>query len=258
VRSKAIFILALAFATSFVSSIAPSPAFALTSSLEFKTLVDPTTSPQEILKLHFNRALAEHSYLYFFDTRDLKLFQAGLVIRARNFPGAGGELMVRARPLEPDDLDASWFEVYGMSCEMDATPLKSQSACSVRLPTATGAIDAVVTGAKPHQYIMKPDQEYFANDFGGYDGVARRVRTLGPVESWRWRVPNPAGWKVFAEYWLLPDGSEYIELSIRGLSSDQVKLEAALKKVIADTGVEQAPLTLNKTAAVLKTLTTIK
>lgn len=262
VNSKTINVrLALAVAISFATPLAsfvPSAARAENLPLEFKILIDTSKSNQILNKLKFNDLLAEHSYLHFFDTRDTRLFQAGLVIRARSFPGAGGELMVRARPLDPEDVDANWFDVEGFSCEMDATPLKSQSACSVRLPTTVGAIDAVVDGNKPLEHIMKSDQEFFANDFGGYDGVSRRVRPLGPIEAWRWRVPNAAGWRVNAEYWFLPNGTEYVELSVRGLSSDQAKLEAALSTVMKERGVEHAPLTVNKTAAVLKALTAIK
>lgn len=247
--SKTIIILAITLATSFArAEFLP---------LEFKVLVDTSTQTQVTLsKLKFSRVLAEHSYVYYYDTRDLKLFSAGLVIRSRSFPGAGGEVMVKAKPLEESDLDASWFDVPGLSCEIDAVPLKAQSSCSIRLPMPASSIDKVVTGHKPLDHILKPDQEFFANDFGGYDRVSARVRPLGPIESWRWRVPNSAGWRVMAEYWTLPSGASYIELSIKGLSMDHDKLEAALAKIISDTSVDRAPLTLNKTAATLKALST--
>ncbi|MES2964214.1 MAG: hypothetical protein V4760_10015 [Bdellovibrionota bacterium] len=240
----------------FSSVVTASFARAENLPLEFKIVLDRTVPVQTtIQKLKYNRVLADHSYIYFFDTRDLRLYSAGLYIRARNVAGAGGELMVKARPLEPGDLDASWFDVFGLACDIDATPLKAVPACSVRLPTAVGAIDSVIAGSQPLTHILKPDQEFFANDFGGFDSVSKRVRAWGPVESWRWRVPNEAGLRVMADYWELPNGDAYVELSIRGLSTDHANLEAAVRAVMKEKSVENASLKLNKTSAVLKSLT---
>ena len=244
-------ILALVVATSFVTPAAR----AENLPIDFKILVDLSKSNTILQDLGFSRLGAEKSNIYFFDTKDLKLFGAGLFIRARDNAGAGGEVMVKARPLEVGDLDESWYDVAGLGCEIDATPLKAIPSCSVRIPTNPGAIAVVVGGRQDLDYIMTPDQEFFANDFGGYDSVRARVKVWGPIAVWRWRVPNPSGWRVFAEYWLLPSGAEFVELSIQGMSTDSLRLEAALRTIMRDRKLDPAAISVNKTASALKALT---
>jgi len=250
-------ILPLCLSLVAVASVAtPIRARAESLPLEFKILLDTqNNSADKVAKqLSFSRAAAEQSNVYFYDTKDLKLFKADLYIRSREVRGANGEIMVKARPVDKDDVDPSWFRVNGFICELDGTQLKTIPSCTIRQNRSSRELDSVVNEQSPLSRVLTNDQQDFANDFGGFKSVESRVRPLGPITAWRWRLPSASGWKVDVEYWSLPNGDTYIELSIKGMQTDQEQLSDALAKFVKARGLDTAPLTLNKTSKVLKAL----
>src|SRR5262249_296603 len=60
--------------------------------------------------------------VFFFDTPDLDLDRAGVVLRARRSPGDRGDTVVKLRPVDPDHLPAEMREARAVSVEVDVLP----------------------------------------------------------------------------------------------------------------------------------------
>src|SRR5436190_898473 len=58
--------------------------------------------------------------VHFFDTPDLALQSAGVVVRGRRVQGKGDDTVVKLRPVVPDDMPASLRESTGFVVEVDA------------------------------------------------------------------------------------------------------------------------------------------
>jgi hypothetical protein len=60
--------------------------------------------------------------VFFFDTPELTLDRAGVVVRARRIQGKGGDSVVKLRPVVPDQLPASLRSLPNLVVEVDAMP----------------------------------------------------------------------------------------------------------------------------------------
>ena len=65
---------------------------------------------------------AQIRQVYFFDTPDLSLYKAGVVVRARRVQGKGDDSVVKLRPVEPDQLPKKLRKTRGFGVEVDAMP----------------------------------------------------------------------------------------------------------------------------------------
>ena len=73
-------------------------------SVELKVSVPASAHRATIQGLPGDPVDAQPRQIYFFDTPDLKLFQAGVVVRARRIAGGRGDTVVKLRPVEPDEI----------------------------------------------------------------------------------------------------------------------------------------------------------
>ena len=74
---------------------------------------------------------AQIRQVFFFDTPDLALDRAGVVVRARRVQGKVGDSVVKLRPVVPSELPKSLRKLPGFGVEVDAMP--GGFVCSGRL-----------------------------------------------------------------------------------------------------------------------------
>src|SRR4051812_40079122 len=72
--------------------------------VELKVIV-PQGHRGAIPALGFDPVEAEPRQTYFFDTPDLALNKAGLIVRARRSPRGKGDTVVKMRPIDPASID---------------------------------------------------------------------------------------------------------------------------------------------------------
>src|SRR5690242_21890754 len=73
-------------------------------SVELKVSVAPAFHRATIQGLPIDPVEAQPRQVYFFDTPDLALDNAGVVVRARRIQGGRGDTVVKLRPVQPDDI----------------------------------------------------------------------------------------------------------------------------------------------------------
>ncbi len=65
---------------------------------------------------------AQPRQVFFFDTPDLRLNQAGVVVRARRIQGGRGDTVVKLRPVVPDELPEELRKSPAFNVEVDVLP----------------------------------------------------------------------------------------------------------------------------------------
>src|SRR5215831_4751476 len=73
-------------------------------SIELKVTVPTSAYRTAVRGLRLDPLTAQIRQVFFFDTPDLRLNQAGVVVRARRISGREGDTVVKLRPVVPDEL----------------------------------------------------------------------------------------------------------------------------------------------------------
>ena len=216
---------------------------ALTShadSVELKlTVVDSEIRPA-VSGLGMDPLLAQIRQVFFFDTPDLRLNQAGVVVRARRVQGRGDDTVVKLRPIVPDQLHPSVRNAKTMVVEVDAMP--GGYVCSASFKGALGpgtAVKDVAAGERPIRKLYSKEQRAFYAAHAPEGLALDHLSVLGPINVVKLKF-TPKGLKrrLVAELWLYPDGERILELSTKCTPGETFQVAAETRAYLADRGVD--------------------
>src|SRR4051812_6718644 len=91
-------------------------------SVELKLTVPEGHQRSTIRALELDPLEAQIRQVFFFDTPELSLEQAGVVVRARRIQGKGADSVVKLRPVVPSELPADLRASSSFRVEVDALP----------------------------------------------------------------------------------------------------------------------------------------
>ena len=91
-------------------------------SVELKVSVPERDQRSAVAALGLDPLDAQVRLVHFFDTPDLALEQAGVVVRARRVQGKGDDSVVKLRPVVPAELPAELRRLPDFFVEVDAMP----------------------------------------------------------------------------------------------------------------------------------------
>ena len=158
----------------------------------------------------------ESRTVFFFDTPDLALFDAGLVLRARKKARDDDDSTVKLRPVDPATIDNSWLEIEDFAIEMDRVGDKEVISAKLGSIQDQGEIDDAIAGGRPLRKLFTADQERLIQEFGPADVGWDDLVAMGPIAVSKWTAEwDEFGHEVVVERWLLPDKSDLVELSIK-------------------------------------------
>ena len=191
---------------------------------------------------------AEIRQVVFFDTPDLALSKAGVVVRARRMQGGGGDTVIKLRPVNPATLSPEVRQSTSVKVEVDAMPKGFVCSASMKGKTKADDVRAVILGKMKIRDLFTKEQRAFykANAPDGLKLSALSV--LGPINLMKLEF-QPDGLKrnFVAELWMYPDGSRILELSTKappeGAFDLVARTRAFLKKKGLDLTAEQQPKT---------------
>lgn len=225
------------------------------ANLEYRTTVNTSADLSAALRaLDFQIATVEFSTLAFYDTPDLRLLNAGLVMFGEHREVKSDRVVVRAYSVRSNEVDTDLFKMRGFSCQVDAIRTKIEPSCQLVVQISKRALGDVATGRRDITSILSVDQELFANDFGGYERVSSRVTVLGPVGAWRWSVVNSAGRRFDCELWSVGSTSAVLEVSVHGALGATAQLSALMTSFLAERGLREGSLE-SRVAVILHALT---
>ena len=231
------------------------PAVAGVAGVEIKVTIRGDQELKGIRALELDEDSAEVRVIYFYDTPNLDLFNAGVVLRARLVKGDNDDSTVKIRPVEPAKVPQNWSELPGFKIEADSTG--DRVVCSASLTTVQkrDEIDDVAKGKRPIQKLYSPDQERFLSQFTPHPVDFAALKVLGPIRVLRWKTKHKRfEHELTCEEWRLPDGEDLLEVSIKVEPDRAATAGKAFENHLRELGLDPAGAQETKTRTALERL----
>ena len=229
------------------------------NSVELKLTVPATAHRATVQGLPLDPVEAQPRQVYFFDTPDLDLYKAGVVVRARRVQGGKGDTVVKLRPVVPDDLPAKLRRESMFNVEVDALPGGYVCSASFKGQTTGQQVwDSVGRKRKLSKIFSKGQRAFYASH--APDGLDMdSLVALGPTFILKARFTAHTAKKksapdrsIVTEVWLYPDGSRILELSTKCPPADTFKIAAETRDYLESQGVPINGVQETKTKAALQ------
>jgi hypothetical protein len=216
---------------------------ALTShadSVELKLTIPNTERRSTVTALGMDPLEGQIRQVFFFDTPDLRLNKAGVVVRARRVQGRDNDTVVKLRPIVPGDLPASVRNAKTMVVEVDAMP--GGYVCSASFKGTTGPGDPVkqvAAGDRAIRKLYSKAQRAFYEAHAPAGLGLDDLTVLGPINVLKLKfVPKGLNRKMVAELWLYPDGEQILELSTKCAPGEGFQVGVETRAFLAERGVD--------------------
>ena len=223
--------------------------------IEIKITVAEDDEERAYEALDIGRRDAARREIYFFDTPELTLNKAGVVLRARDIEDDDHDSVVKIRPVDPEAVDDKWDDIDGFKLEADSVGDKVVMSASLKDEKKKGRIEKVADGKETISELFSKKQKEFLAEF--YDGPIELddLTVLGPVETLRADFERPGmAYELTAEYWTLPDDNHLLELSIKCPPEEAVVAREVFHAFLAGHGLDPNGAQATKTALALKGL----
>jgi len=222
-------------------------------SVELKMTVVSSEQRATIAALPLDPIDAQIRQVFFFDTPDLALYQAGVVVRARRIAGGRGDSVVKLRPVVPGDLDAELRQSPAFNVEVDVLP-GWFGICSGSLKGRTSAQDIrdAVGGTIPLRRLFTKEQRAFYREHAPEGLDLDALSVLGPTFVLKGVFTDEGlDRRLVAEYWLYPDGERILELSTKCLPSEAFQVAAEARAYLHGHGISTTGIQETKTRTAL-------
>jgi hypothetical protein len=222
-------------------------------SLELKLTVPELSHRSTVAALGLDPLEAQIRQVFFFDTPDLALNAAGVVVRARRIQGRESDTVVKLRPVLPHEIPAELRASANFGLEVDAMPGGYVCSASMKGKLPAKAVRRSVSGEKPLRKLFSKEQRSFfaahAPSGLGIDELA----VLGPIFVLKLKVvPAAVGRRIVAELWLYPDGSRVLELSTKCPPHEGVTVASEVRGFLESKGVDTGGVQQTKTKHALE------
>jgi hypothetical protein len=222
-------------------------------SVELKLTVPETDRFPVLQALGLDPLDIEVRQVFFFDTPDLQLNQAGVVARARRIQNKKGDSVVKLRPVVPQDLPEALRKLPDFSVEVDAMPGSYVCSATLKGVVANDRVSEAAAGRRPLRKLFSKEQrEFFAEH--APDGIELdSLAVLGPITVFRLKS-KPAGYKrkVVAELWNYPDYSRILELSTKCAPEETVSVVEEVRAFLTERGANLSGEQQTKTKTALE------
>jgi hypothetical protein len=222
-------------------------------SLELKVTVPASEHRATVQGLPLDPVEAEPRQVFFFDTPELTLNQAGIVVRARRLKGGGGDTVVKLRPVVPGELPRDLMQSGSFSVELDCMPGGFVCSGSLKGRANGDEIREAAAGEASLRKLLSKEQREFYDEHAPAGLDLDTLATLGPIfvlKTAFW--PKRLARKVVAEMWLYPDGSRLLEVSTKCAPSEGLVVGAQLRAYLSKRGVTISSDYVTKTRAALE------
>jgi len=221
--------------------------------VELKLTIPETSRAGSAAALGVDPLDSQVRQVFFFDTPDLALNAAGVVVRARRRQGEDGDTVIKLRPVEPADLPEDLRRDPGFGVEVDSMPGGFVCSASFKGVASNDRIREAVAGAAPIRKLFSKAQRAFfakqAPDGMELDGLS----VLGPIPTFRVKFkPTGSKRKFVGELWLYPDASQIVELSTKTQPAEALEVAAECRAFLQSRGVDLSAEQQTKTKTALE------
>jgi len=207
-------------------------------SVELKLTVPVSDRSRGAAALGVDPLDAQIRQVYFFDTPDLTLNKAGVVVRARRVQRKGDDTVVKLRPVVPDELPGELRRSPNFGVEVDAMPGGFVCSGSMKRALKTPEVRDAVLGKRPIRRLYSKEQRAL---FAAHapDGLTLDdLSILGPITVLKLKfAPEGYDRRLVAELWLYPDNSMILELSTKCAPSETFQVAAETRAFLTQNDV---------------------
>jgi hypothetical protein len=223
-------------------------------SVELKLTIPFPNQRSTVEVLDLDPLDAQIRQVFFFETPDLALFEAGVVVRARRVQRKGDDSVVKLRPVVPAEMPDEHRQSPNMVVEVDAMP--GGFVCSGSLKRdlkSTTKVREAVRGDRPVRKLFSKEQRaYFAAH--APSGIEMDdLQIFGPIFVLKAKsMPPGALRKLVAEVWLYPDNTRILELSTKCAPGDAFDVAARSRAFLTERGIDLSGEQQTKTRTALE------
>ena len=222
-------------------------------SIELKLSVPAPEHRATIKSIGLDPVEAQPRQVFFFDTADLALNRAGLIVRVRRIQGGQGDTVVKLRPVDPSSIDPELRHLDSFKIELDAMPGGFVCSASYKgLCTGKEVLDVTAGEASIRSLFSKGQRAFYeAHAPAGIE--MNSLLALGPTFLLKAKhQPKDFGRAITVEMWLYPDGSRILEISTKCLPSEAFQAAAEFKAFLAGCGIAIGGSQESKTKSALE------
>lgn len=208
-------------------------------SIELKLSVSEDDLGSAALALGLDPIEAEIRQVYFFDTHDLALDAAGIVVRARRIQGGTADTVIKLRPVVPEELPKDIRRSASMKVEVDLMPGQFVASASMKGKSDPDDVLKAVAGKLELTELFSKEQREFFN-MNVPDGVTLNMLVpLGPILTLKLKFPEKElGRNLVAEAWFYPDNSRILELSTKCKPNETFQVSSEARSFLLRKGVD--------------------
>ncbi len=220
-------------------------------SVELKLTVPDSSRRSAATALDLDPLDAQIRQVFFFDTLDLTLNKAGVVVRARRIQGKPADSTVKLRPIAPDELPPDIRKSPSFGVEVDALPGGFVCSGSMKGVADSMMVRETATGARPIRKLFTKEQRAFYADHAPDRIALDDLVVLGPINVFKLKFTPKEFRPMVAELWNYPDGSRILELSTKTVPTEAFQVAAEARAFLSGKGIDLSAEQATKTATAL-------
>ena len=151
------------------------------NSIELKLSVPLTGHRATIKSIGLDPVEAQPRQAFFFDTPDLALNRAGVVVRARRIQGGDADTVVKLRPVDPSTIDPELRRSAAFKVEVDVMPGGFVCSASFKGVCSGQEVLDVTSGAMPLRKLFSKEQRAFYDAHAPAGITMDKLVVLGPT-----------------------------------------------------------------------------
>jgi hypothetical protein len=210
------------------------------TSVELKLSVPVGVGNATIKSIGLDPVEAQPRQAFFFDTPDLALNRAGIVVRARRIQGGDGDTVIKLRPVDPSTIDPELRRSAAFKIEVDAMPGGFVCSASFKGACTGQEVLDVASGAMPLRKLFSKEQRAFYDAHAPAGLTMDKLVLLGPTFLLKAKHQPKAkdfDRPIVIEVWIYPDGSMVIEVSTKCLPKETFQIAGDFKAYLAGRGI---------------------
>ena len=208
-------------------------------SVELKVTVAEPHHRSTITALGLDPIEAQLRHVFFFDTPDLVLESAGVIVRARRIQGKGGDSTVKLRPVVPAELPDELRKSSAFRVEVDALPGGFVCSGTLKATPPSANVKSVARGELALRKLFTKEQRDYFVTHAPEGTTFKALQVLGPILVLKQRfTPPELDRSLVAEVWFYPDGDRILELSTRCATTEAFQVAAETRAFLGAKGVD--------------------
>jgi len=208
------------------------------NSIELKLSVPMGGHRATVKSIGLDPVEAQPRQAFYFDTPDLALNRAGIVVRARRIQGGRADTVVKLRPVEPDTIDREVRRSAAFKVEVDVMPGGYVCSASFKGVCTGQEVQDVADGTLALSKIFSKEQRAYFRQHAPAGVTLDQLVVLGPTFLLKAKhQPKNYDRPITVEMWFYPDDTRILEVSTKCLPEEAFQVSAEFRVYLANRGI---------------------